>query len=342
MLEQLTKILPLRISIVAGGSSAAWPSALAGCTELRSTQPCDVGVVQTDDVTVDVAATRTQLATWLSLHGSLAQQLASDLRAMRPDAVLGDVPSLAFAAAKLAHIPSVAIANFSWDWIYSSLGFDSAAAVVAQDYAKADLLLEATPFAPMVAFPRRRGVGLIARRPSACGGTTRSWLGAHESQRLVLLAFQPGMHDRLRLPPETAERRFLVPAGWPQGSLPPDVSRLPADLPFLDALAAADVVVGKPGYGLIGDVEACGARFLHVSREGFPENAVLTDYLRTRAGTVGVLAEQFLAGEFLAELERLESVSRPSPLVVDGAERAAVAIAEVLGVLGVDSERRAD
>ena len=44
-------------------------------------------------------------------------------QAARATVVVGDIPPLAFAAAARAGVPSVAVGNFTWDWIYS--GYDA-------------------------------------------------------------------------------------------------------------------------------------------------------------------------------------------------------------------------
>ena len=58
------------------------------------------------------------------------------------DVLLGDIPPLAFAAAARAGIPSVALGNFGWDWIYAAWpDFDAAIAAVQAGYRQADVLL---------------------------------------------------------------------------------------------------------------------------------------------------------------------------------------------------------
>ena len=45
---------------------------------------------------------------------------AALLRPRRATVVVGDIPPLAFAAAARAGVPSVAVGNFTWDWIYGA------------------------------------------------------------------------------------------------------------------------------------------------------------------------------------------------------------------------------
>lgn len=337
VLERLGRILPLELTVMAACDRRAWPASLASATRGWHDRPCDVGVVQSDDVTVDLEATALSLERWLSDLPLTVRREAGRLEG-NFDLVLGDVPGPAFSAAANVQIPSVAIANFSWDWIYSELGFDEAASATAAGYAQADLLLEARPSGPMPAFGRRRDVGLIARAPTASRRRARQALGLRDESRVALMAFQPSSAPALGLPPQREGRTFLVPAGWPLAAPRSDVRELPMGARFEDALAAADVVIGKPGYGLLGDVEAAGSRFLYVPRPGFPENAVLERHLRQRTATAALEAGRLARGEWEEDLAALEEVASPAAVRADGAQRAAE---EIAALLGVDSRGQA-
>ncbi len=331
VLERLHEIVPIRISVTAGCNRRIWPPSLAPLTESWTDGACDVGVVQSDDVTVDLAATGRSVDRWLRDLPDIVDREERRLRGAF-DLLLGDVPSPVFEAAYRVGIPSVALANFTWDWIYAELGLGAAAAAASEAYAKATLLLEATPCAPMAAFGRRLGVGLVTRPPSRERDASRVGLGLGSGESAVLLAFQPASAPSVALPPRRAGRVYLVPQGWPAAGQRGDVRELPQTLRFEDALAAADVVVGKPGYGLIGDVEAAGARFLYVPRPGFPENAVLEEHLDARAATVALAANRLAAGAWEDALDAVEHTATPSPAEAGGALRAAQAIAELLAV----------
>jgi len=335
VLDQLRELLPIRLTVIAACNRRIWPASLDGFTEEWDARACDVGVVQSDDVTVDMQATRATLDRWMSDLPATVERETGRL-AGGYDLVIGDVPSPAFTAAERAGIPGVAIANFSWDWIYAELGFEAAAAVTAAGYVKAKLLLECVPFGPMTAFRHRLDVGLVARTPSRARAASRSALGLGIDDSLVLLAFQPASAPALQLPVARPGRTYLVPSGWPEVASRNDVRALPDGMRFEDALSACDVVVGKPGYGLVGDVEATGARFLYVPRPGFPENEVLESHLRPRAGTMSIPAQQLAAGRWEDALASLEAADAPRPADAGGAKRAA---REIAAMLGVDSER---
>jgi hypothetical protein len=336
VVSALGRLFPLKLTVLAACDRRIWPPSLTSCTEEWIPEVCDAGVVQSDDVTVDLAATEVRLERWLEELDAIVAREGERL-AGRFDLVLGDVPSPSFDAAEREGILSVAIANFSWDWIYSELGLRDAAEAAAQAYAKATLLVEATPFGPMPAFPTRTPVGLVAREPSTRRDETRRALGVADAQSLVLVAFQPASAPPLTLPSPRAGRVYAAPAGFPGCGSRPDFRPLPASGTFPDALAAADVVLGKPGYGLIGDVEAAGLRFLYVPRPGFPENAVLERHLSARPGTAALSPCEMANGGWEDRLVALEQLVRPEPADVGGAGRAAQAIARLLPVDSVPS-----
>lgn len=330
VLSALQQIHPLRITVLAACDRRIWPESLLACTQEWILQPCDAGVVQRDDVTVDMAATEKCLTKWLRELPAITEREATRLRGCF-DLVLGDVPSPAFEAAKLAQVQSVAVANFSWDWIYGELGFGQAAAAAARAYAHASLLIEASPYGPMPAFSKRCSVGLVARAPSSRREDTRAVLDVSPEQSLMLLAFQPASAPALFLPPPRPGRVYVAPRGFPGLGLRGDLRYLPDAVTFPDALAAADVVLGKPGYGLIGDVGASGCRFLYVPRPGFPENEVLESYLSSRPGTSPLSPANLASGQWEDQLVALEEKQRPERADAGGATRAANAIAAFVG-----------
>lgn len=318
------------LHVRASAPHSLWPRALEPATASRDDRPCDVGVVQSDDLTVDIDATRCRLESWAEGYDARVEEEAGWLRRAGLDLVVGDVPPLAFSAAALAGLPSVAFANFSWDWIYERMGFEDAARAAARAYASADLLVELSPAAPMPAFARRVGVGVVGRRSDRTGGAVRRRLGLAPTDRMVVVAFRSHWPAMLALPPRRAAVRYAVSEPRPDRD---DVLVLERDVDFLDALAAADAVVAKPGYGIIGDVSRVGARLLYAERTGFPEDPVLRAWLETRQGTMPVRASSLASGRWAAALQALLELPRPRP-AGDGPLQAACAELEAVLTAG--------
>ena len=154
---------------------------------------CDVGLVQKDALTIDEAASAYAVARFLEGWPSLVETESRWLREAGARLVLGDIPPLAFAAAAEAGVASIALANFSWDWIYRHVArtqprLAEAADQSARAYGHAGLLLR-LPFAgDLSAFPRIEDIPLVARRPALTKAEARRRLGLDE-RPAVLLSF---------------------------------------------------------------------------------------------------------------------------------------------------------
>jgi UDP:flavonoid glycosyltransferase YjiC (YdhE family) len=78
----------------------------------------DTGVAQIDSLRLDERETARQAAAFYRDLDRRVDAEAVLLRGGRADLVVGDIPPLAFSAAARAGVPSIAIGNFTWDWIY--------------------------------------------------------------------------------------------------------------------------------------------------------------------------------------------------------------------------------
>src|SRR6266540_537600 len=105
---------------------------------------CDVGLVQRDALVVDEEGTAARCR---DFEASWDERVAAEVAFLRESgarAVVGDIPPLAFEAAGRAGLPSLALGNFSWDWIYRHLAvrqpsLAASAERAARAYAQASL-----------------------------------------------------------------------------------------------------------------------------------------------------------------------------------------------------------
>jgi L-arabinokinase len=304
---------------------------------------CDVGLAQQGALVIDLDATETACAAFAVRWPDLVEAEAAWLRASGAALVLGDVPPLAFAAADAAGVASVGCANFSWDWIYAGVadgrpGLLAAAARAATAYARAGLLLE-LPFAgDLSAFPHRRRIPMVARRPRVARDEVRKRLGLDGTRPVVLLSFGglglPGF-DRGALAPLAARFRFL------------DAFELAADrlralgLAYPDVVGASDVIVTKPGYGIVTDAIAAGARLVYTDRGAFPEYDVMVREMAGYLPTEYVSGDDLRAGRLAAALEDVLARPPVAPPPTNGAAVAAAAIVDRLGAVSPPSRRAA-
>ena len=172
MKELLGRVRALdpRGALLVMGSMPGWvftepPALPAAFRRMR----CDAGASQRNSLRLDVRRTLVENRAFYRGIGGLAREEAGRLRRARVGLVVGDIPPLAFLAASAAGIPSVAVGNFSWDWIYEAYepafpSFRPIVELIRDAYARADLLLRLPFHGRMDAFRRVRDIPLITRR----------------------------------------------------------------------------------------------------------------------------------------------------------------------------------
>ncbi|MBV9326741.1 MAG: hypothetical protein JO352_23525 [Chloroflexi bacterium] len=302
--------------------------------------PLDVGVVQRDGLELDVDATRNRWQTFARDFEAHALAEAQLLNLAGVDLLVGDMPPLAFAAATRAGVPSLALGNFTWDWIYAVWpAFEDVVARIRAAYAGADSLLRlplhATDPDAFAAFEKIEDVPLIARRASRRREEVRRQLGWPIDRRVVLLSFGGFDVRGLNLSGLGRWSEYTFVLIQAHGPLPANVLNLnqsPAD--YVSLLAACDVVVTKPGYGIVADCLANRVPVLFTDRGPFREYDVLADAL-TRLGRACYLPRQdLLAGNLGPHLAALgESSRRWTKLPMNGA---AVVADRVLRRIAID------
>jgi L-arabinokinase len=301
----------------------------------------DVGLVQRDGLEHDEDATLAALTPFLEGLPRLADEEAGRLRHRGVRLVLGDIPALAFDVADRLGVPAVALGNFSWDDVYAPLlgrwpGFAPVVERLRASYARAHLLLRLPFHLEMSAFPRRRELPLVARRPTRDQAEARRLTGIPPGATAVLLAFggfelASPRADALR---ELEDFLFLRPVPAPRGRLAANLIELPDHglLPFPDLLAACDAVITKPGYGMVADLLACRVPALYAERPRFAEYPVLAAAMERHGRALPIAREDLERGLVRPSLERLLALRTPwADLPLDGGERAAEALAELLG-----------
>jgi L-arabinokinase len=334
--------------VVIRTSAAPWFfRASAGAIDLQSVE-VDTGVVQIDSLRLDEDETARRAAAFYATFDARADAEAALLVRLGASVVAGDVPPLAFAAADRAHVPSIALSNFTWDWIYAAYPqFESIApgviALMRAAYSRATRALRLPMhggFEPMAAVTR--DIPLIARHATTARAVTRRSLGVAEGSVMVLASF--GGYG-LRLPYEEIARKndfTLVVTGHEYAGAETDTSesRRFADrrglviagdeVRYPDLVAAADVVVSKPGYGIVSECIANGAAFLYTTRGRFAEQAVMMAEMPTVLRCRVISQEDLLAGRWKTAIEAL--LAQPPPVHRWPTNGAEVAAEEIVGM----------
>ena len=299
----------------------------------------DVGVIQPDSLRMDLAAT---LSACSDLQDRLPQLLDEEVefvQAQKIDLIIGDIPPPCFDIASRAKIPSVAITNFTWDVIYLAYAeeypqFTPIIAAMRQSYSKSTLALTLPYPCDMSMFPRHEPIPWITRRSSLSRLQARARFGLPESSTVVLLSFGGIGLETLPFQHLKAMSEFDFVAtggGKSQGNFHVLDG---AQRRYEDLLCAADVVVTKPGYGIVADVLAHRVPILYTERGNFSEYQFLVRALNELATAEFVQQGTLRAGDLRPSLQRLLGKNTHWPAVrLDGAN---VAAERILALLDAD------
>lgn len=298
----------------------------------------DVGMVQRDAVRSDVPETLKRISEMYARSEALVESEARFLAEQGAHVAVCDIPALPIQAAARAGVRSIAVGNFSWDWIYEAFmdrdpGWRGIVESFREGYRMTDLLLR-LPFAgDLSVFPRAVDIPLC----SAPGRDRREEIaaltGADVGQTWVLIAFTKLDWN------EAAIRRINRREGYRFFTMKPlewtgprmhavDRSRVS----FQDVLASSDIVLSKPGYGIVSECCANAKPMIYIDREDFREHEKLVEGIRRYLKNVRLPQEQLYRGDIGEALRAM--ATRPAPREappLGGAERAAEHIVMQVG-----------
>ncbi len=287
----------------------------------------DTGITQHDSVSMDE---RDSLRRAIAFYGDFeetARREGDFLKASGARIVLGDIPPLAHAAAAYGGVPSIAIGNFTWDWIYEaydSFRTDGADVLdtIRRAYALATQVLRlpmhggfATVTAPIVDIP------FIARRSTRDRADTRRRLGVPDDRPFVLASFGAyGLDAEFQDIARSQQLTVLAPRAQLEGGVV-----------YPDAVAAADVVITKPGYGIVSECLAGHTPLLYTSRGKFVEYDVFVKEMPRVLRCRFMPQEDLRAGRWRPHIDAL--LQQPPPPEQPRIDGAAVAARHILDLV---------
>ena len=288
----------------------------------------DTGIVQIDSLHLDAAASVTRAAAFLS---TLPERVAAEVAFLRDcsaELVVADIPPLGIASAAAAGIPAIALGNFTWDWIYEHYADGAAVArEIGEIYSRTTLALRLPMWGGFATFPSVRDIPFVARRSRRDRAEVRDALGIPPDRQVVLPSFGGyGLEgvdvDALRqlrdyqvLVPGTIDERAMYARGYR----------------YEDLVRAVDVVVTKPGYGIISECLANGTALLYTARGDFREYQVLVDAMPQFLRCAFVSHADLYAGAWAPHLDAV--LAQPAPPSSPETNGADVAADILLGLL---------
>lgn len=304
--------------------------------------PCDTGMVQIDSLRLDERATAREAAAFYAAFDVRVADEARLLRANDVRLVIADTPPLACAAAAAAQVPSVVLGNFTWDWIYEGYGELFAAEApqvlpaIREAYATASAGWRLPMHGGFAGIALLRDLPFVARHARHGRAEVFACLGLPADRPLALSSFGGyGVRDFDPSILDCLDTWTVVITGRePPGREPADgvvfiqESRLyGSGLRYEDLVAAVDVVVTKPGYGIVSECVANGTAMLYTSRGRFVEYDVMVAEMPLVLRCRFIDQESLLAGQWRSALdELLRAAPPPERPPTNGADVAAAAI----------------
>ncbi|HEX2931740.1 MAG TPA: glycosyltransferase family protein, partial [Candidatus Binatia bacterium] len=293
----------------------------------------DVGIIQPNSLELDLEQT---LRACRELHLGMKELVREEIAFVdhnQIDLIVGDIPPVCFEIAARAKLPSVAISNFTWDFIYTAYANAHREFLPLIDemkgfYQKASLALTLPYPCGMRVFPNRRSIPWISRASQLTKAQARAAFRLPPAATIVLLSF--GGIGLNSLPWNrflALEDYFFVATGPTEVSQRNVLVLADAQQHYEDLLRAVDVVVTKPGYGIVADVLSHQIPILYTDRGEFPEYSRLVQALTECATADYIPQSELLAGRIAPYLERLISKQANWPKVeLDGAQVASQSI----------------
>lgn len=297
----------------------------------------DIGVIQSDSITMDKAATLAKLQELRQKQNEIIASEVNFILQNRVGLVLADIPPLAAPIAKAAGIPCYMMSNFGWDFIYRDWAdeypeFNDMADWIADCFSQCDRLFRLPLHESMSAFPTITDVGFTGGTPRYSVEQLRQHLNlTAPKEKTVLLTF--GGLGLEQIPYHNLERF----PDWQFLTFDRHVPNLPNLLHLsnphyrpVDVMPACHCVISKPGFSTFSEACRLNVPIISITRDDFAEAAVLLQATQNYLPTQILQPAEFFTGnwDFLHQPfqpPRIPDAPRP-----DGNQEIATAVLNTL------------
>ena len=294
----------------------------------------DVGVVQSDGLTMDLPATQQRLEDIRRRQHQIIAGEVNFIRLNRCQLVLGDIPPLAAPLARAAGVPGWMIGNFGWDFIYASWGdgFGPLVDWIRDCFSQCDRLFRLPFHEPMTAFPQVEDVGLTGGIPRYSPEELRERFSLQQpKERTVLLTFGGlGLnalpYDRLQDFPDWQFLSFDRQAP----KHPNLITITDPQIRPVDLMPLCHCIVSKPGYGTFSEACRTGVPIISLTRQDFPESHLLLQGIQDHSHHRIITPPEFFQGPWSFLTQPLIPPQTQQSLPQNGNETIAEAVVNFL------------
>lgn len=290
----------------------------------------DVGVVQSDSLSMDLPATLEKLKEIRKKQNTLIASEVNFIHLNNVGLILADIPPLAAPIAKAAGIPCWMMSNFGWDFIYRPWGgeFTEIADWIGECFSQCDLLFRLPLHEEMAQFPNKTEAGLTGGTPRFTEEEIRKNWGITAPQEKVILLSFGGLG--------LAEIPYHNLANFPDWQFITFDKQAP-DLPNLikvkdqtlrpvDFMPVCGRVVSKPGYSTFAEALRLDIPLVSLTREGFAESPLLLEGLQNYGPHQIISTAEFFEENWQFLREPVQPPRRSEKLDKNGTETIAEAI----------------
>lgn len=303
----------------------------------------DVGVIQSDSITMDKKTTLEKLQAIRNKEQSIIAGEVNFIKQNRVDLLLADIPPIAAKIAQFADIPSWMLSNFGWDFIYRPWGgeFLEIADWISECFAQCNRLFRLPLHEPMSAFPSIFDVGLTGGIPRYQPEEIKAKFEIHaEPEKTILLTF--GGLGLEHIPYESL-------SGFPDwqfitfDSQSPELPNLinvrkesekkDLNLPNIrpvDLMPICGRIVSKPGYSTFAEALRLETPIVSLVREGFAESKLLLEGIQDYSYHQVLSPTEFFHGDWEFLRQPLKAPRKSEKLDKSGSEAIAKAVVEYL------------
>lgn len=294
----------------------------------------DIGVIQSDSITMDLLATRAKIQEFQTRESQIVAGEVNFIHLNQVKLILADIPAMAVKIAESAGIPCWMMSNFGWDFIYRAWGdeFTEIVTWIAERYQKCDRLFRLPMHESMANFPQIEDVGLTGGIPRYLEEDLRSKFNLNKPpEKTVLLTF--GGLGLQAIPYQNLAR-------FPDWQFITFAQNAP-DLPNLvkitdnyyrpvDFMPLCGRVVSKPGFSTFAEAMRLEIPIVSLIREGFAESPLLMEGLKKYTYHQVIDAESFFESDWQFLFQELNSPQSSELPNKQGTETIAKAIVNYL------------
>ena len=287
----------------------------------------DIGVVQKDALHLDKRRTLETFSQFWDSREKLIYAEVKDLSVKNIDLVISDIAPVAFLIAKKLNVPSIAISNFTWSYIYKDyvkkhVEYSFLINEINSAYSNASFALRYPFHGDFSCFKVVYDIGLVGRKSEKDKNEILNALGINSDKKIILIAFggfdvDSDFIKKMNL----SSDYYIIDAQTSKR-----ISQNAGNLTLPDLVSIASAVVTKPGYGIVSECILAKTPMLYTSRGHFAEYGKLVRGMKKYIPVCFIPQKVLFAGNIKPYLQKLFSekpkkVSLSTNGIVEARER---------------------